>query len=425
NTSPPIYIRHTTVDHFGIIVPSSQQTAGVPFNVTIYALDAFQNVCDDRNWGIPFNETVNLVASTGANTMYPGQYTLSKGSVVASVQLFKAPETTAKISASYSSISGTSNNIVTVPNEFKRLLVYQPLGMTRINGMFTGTSPVNFPMVDGAPFFPVGAVVNDSYHTPSGYDFIVYACDAYGNVVENLPDLAAHTVTVRTNDAYGVPITPTTINWVTGQQTVSVIFHTAREGMYVSGSTTYGGVADYTTTTFTTLAGTPYGLQTLVPGMSVVNGSGYYDGMEWFNGVTGVASTQISGGYFPITVQASDIYGNPTTAGLSNRIRVTSSGPTPSVPNGSSPFYGRLSDSSPDKLTLTAQMIVSSSQYVQIDTNDLDPGNLERTLKSTCKPLIWVAIGGSLEYRLIVNGVPYGTGTNSTTAICYPDTFSL
>lgn len=424
NTSPPIYIRHTTADHFGISVPSTQQTAGVPFNITIYALDAYQNVCDDRNGGTPFNETVNLAASTGANTMYPGQYTLSKGVVVASVQLFKAPETTARITASYASISGTSNYIVTVPNEFKRMLVYQPNGMNRINGVFTGTSPVNFPMVEGAPFFPTGAVVNDSTHSPSGYDFIIYACDAYGNITENLPDLAAHTVTVWSNDVYGIPVTPTTINWVTGQQTVKLIFHTAKTGMYVAGSTTYGGVADYTTTTFTTLAGDPYGLQTLVPGLYVEQGSGHTSGLIWNNGITGTASTQISGGYFPITVQACDIYGNPVIS-PTNYIRVYSNGPAPSVPRGGAEFFGYLGDSSPGKLTLTAQMIVGSSQFVQIISDDLNPGNLQRTLETTCIPNIWVAVGASLEYQLIINGVPYGTGTNSTTAICYPDTFSL
>jgi hypothetical protein len=424
NTSPPIYIRHTTVDHFGVLVPSSSQTAGVPFNITILALDAYQNVCDDRNGGIPFNETVNLAASTGANTMYPGQYTLSKGQVVASVQLFKAPETTARITATYSSISGTSNNIVTIPNEYKRLLIYQPVGMNRINGVFTGTSPVNFPMVEGAPFFPTGAVVNDSTHSPTGYDFIVYACDAYGNIVENLPDLAGHTVTVWSNDAYGVPVTPTTVNWVTGQQTVKLIFHTAKDGMYVAGSTTYGGVESYQTVTFTTLPGDPYGLQTLVPGLYVERGSGRLNGLIWNNGITGTASTQISGGYFPITVQACDIYGNPVIS-PTNYIRVYSNGPSPSVPRGGAEFFGYLGDYAPGCLTLTAQMIVGSSQYVNIFADDLNPGNLQRTLETVCIPNIWVAVGATLEYQLIVNGVPYGTGTNSTTAICYPDTFAL
>lgn len=424
NSTPPIYIRHTTPDHFGVYAPSTPQTAGVPFNITIYALDAYQNICDDRNGGTPFNETVNLAATTGANTMYPGQYTLSKGGVVASVQLFKAPETTVRIIASYSSLSGTSSDIVTVPNEFKRLLIYQPLGMNRINGIFTGTSPVNFPMVEGAPFFPTGAVVNDETHSPSGYDFTIYACDAYGNIVENLPDLAAHTVTVWSNDPYGIPVTPTTINWITGQQTVYLIFHTAQQGMYVAGSTTYGGVEDYTTTTFTTLAGDPYGLQTLVPGLYVEQGSGYVNGLRWNNGVTGSASTQISGGYFPITVQACDIYGNPVIS-PTNYIRVYSNGPSSSTPRIGAEFYGYLGDSSPGKLTLTAQMIVGSSQFVQIVSDDLNPGNLQRTLETTCIPSIWVAVGASLEYQLIINGVTYGTGTNSTTAICYPDTFSL
>ncbi len=427
NTSPPIYIRHTTADHFGISVPSTPQVAGVPFNITIYALDAYQNVCDDRNGGIPFNQTVNLAASTGANTMYPGQYTLSKGMVVASVQLFKAPETTARITASYSSISGTSSNIVTVPNEYKRLLIYEPTGMNRINGVFTGTSPVNFPMVEGAPFFPTGAVVNDATHSPAGYDFIVYACDAYGNIVENLPDLAAHTVTVQSNDVYGIPVTPTTINWVTGQQTVKLIFHTAKTGMYVTGSTTYGGVADYTTTTFTTLAGDPYGLQTLVPGLSIENGSGRIGVAGWYNGVTGVAMAQVSGGPFPVTVQACDIYGNPVIS-PTNNIRIYATGANitnDSFPIASNLFFGDLGSSAPGKVSLTATLIATTSTIAQFNVTDMTPGNLNKTLDPVCIPSINILVGQDLGFQIIVNGVPYGTGTNSTTATVFPDVFSL
>ncbi len=427
NTSPPIYIRHTTVDHFGISVPSSSQTAGVPFNITIYALDAFQNICDDRNGGTPFNETVNLAASTGANTMYPGQYTLSKGQVVASVQLFKAPETTARITATYSSISGTSNNITTIPNEYKRLLIYQPIGMNRINGVFTGTSPVNFPMVEGAPFFPAGAVVNDSTHSPSGYEFIVYACDAYGNIVQNVPDLAAHTVTVQSNDAYGIPVTPTTINWVTGQQSVYLIFHTAKQGMYVSGSTTYGGVADYTTTTFTTLAGDPYGLQTLVPGLFVAQGSGKTGMAGWFNGVTGIAMAQVSGGPFPVTVQACDIYGNPVIS-PTNQIRVYATGAnfsSGSFPTATNLFFGYLGDSAPGKVSLTATIFATTQTIAQFNVTDMNPGNLNPTLDPQCIPSVSILVGEDLGFQIIVNGVTYGTGTNSTTAVCYPDVFSL
>jgi len=425
NTTPPISMRHTTHTHFGILVPPGEQVAGVPFNITIQALDAFQNVCDNRNGGLPFNSTAELSASTGSNTMFPLQYTLNNGEAVASVRLFKAPETTVRITASYAGITGTCDtDIQTISNEFKRLLVVEPGGMSRNNGVFTGTTPVNFPMYSGAPFWPAGAVVNDESHTPAGYDFIIYACDSYGNVTAT-PDLAGQTVIVTTSDAYATPVTPAAISTVTGQENILVRFHTAQTGNWVSATMNNPEITDFTTNTFTTLAGDPYGLQILIPGLYAANGSGRTSsgGSLWYNGVTGLASTQVSGVYFPVTVQASDIFGNFVNS-PTNTIRLQSTAPDPSFPRVGDPFVGDLgSGGDPGKITTTARFVVNASQYVNMEVQDINPGNLQRTYETPVQ--VYVVLGGQLDYQLIVNGVYYGDGTNSTTAVAYPDTFAL
>ncbi|HRU39951.1 MAG TPA: hypothetical protein P5511_08745, partial [Candidatus Goldiibacteriota bacterium] len=256
---------------------------------------------------------------------------------------------------------------------------------------------------------------------------------AYGNVTAT-PELAANTVTVYINDNYAQPVTPTTIDTVYGDRLIDVIFHTAKQGMYLRAQTTQSGIADYTTPTFTTYAGPAYGLQLIVPGLTVVEGSGRTIGAfsNWYNGVTGIPLSQYTTNPFPVTVQSADIFGN-FAVGAANTVRVYTSASTyinpypQSFPFGGVDFVGTLGDASPGRVTLTAYYSVTAAKDVELKPQDMSPAgpsNLERVWISY--PTVPIVLSGDLRFQIIVNGVDYGIdGTNSVTAVVYPDTFAM
>ncbi|MCE5301246.1 MAG: hypothetical protein LLG37_10315 [Spirochaetia bacterium] len=428
--SPYINLRHTTFDHFGVHVPTTPVTAGIPFSITIRALDAYQNVCDNRNGGTPFNNAANLSSNTGSNTMWPVTQGLTNGTVTSSVQLFKAPETTANITAEFGGNTGTSDYINTVPNGFERLLVISN-GMVRDNGRFTGANPSVgiFYMYDTArpPYYPsYSTTVNDATHSPTGEQFMIYSCDAYGNIAPT-PDAMGYTVTVTTNDPYAVPVTQTTIDGTYGNVVTNVIFHTAMSGAWVQADINNPQIENYRTPTFTTKAGTEYGLQLLIPGLYVVNGSGHDVAGVWNNAVQGTPQTQVSGAYFPVTVQAADIYGNFVNV-VSDEVRVTSTGPTGSFPTSTNSFRGNIGDADVGILTLSAMMNVSAAQFINLQVDDLDNNTLDQTWENQVN--VYVILGGELSYRVYASPdgsvwTPYGDGTNSITAVAYPSKFSF
>jgi hypothetical protein len=391
NTTMPISIMHAAQDHFGVSAPPGTRTAGASFPVTVCALDAYQNICDNRNGGIPFSDTVSLSPSTGYNTMYPYNVILGNGQAVLYASLYKAPEIGVNISAFTSMyVSGTSQDFNTASDSFSRLLVFEPAGMNMENGRYAGNTPGVFPMASGAPFSNIPGATTVSYlsgssHLAAVHTFVIYACDAYGNVTST-PDLAGQTVSVWTNDAYAAPVTKTALDPVTGRCFVDMVFHTAGQGVSVSAHTTFGGAADFTTNTFTTLAGPAYGMQLLSTGLSVVEGSGntIVPSGNWYNGVTGTPAAHVSGEYFPVTIQACDIFGNFVPNNY-DRVSLTAGGLTDaggSFPEPADIFAGYLGDSAPGRLTLTANMNVNISQYIQLVPGDLVPGpwNLNRTL---------------------------------------------
>ena len=224
--------------------------------------------------------------------------------------------------------------------------------MAQNNGYFVSDPPTEFPMFTG---MPITRTVNDYDHSPTGYQFIVYSCDAYGNITAT-PDVIGQTLTITTNDPYAYPVTPTTIDAATGQAIVNVIFHTAMEGVTVGAHITLDGIEEFETPGFPTNAGTPYGLQLLVPGLYVENGSGGWVGSAWDNGVRGEENAQLSGIYFPVTVLACDMFGN-FAQGVYDQVQVSSGDDSPSaIPQSGSPVTLTLDNSS---ATMNARLIRS------------------------------------------------------------------
>jgi hypothetical protein len=436
--SDPIPIKHTTFDHFSVVAPAGPVIAGVPFNINLQALDINQNLCDDINGGIPFNKIANLTANTGANTMWPTTYQLSKGTAVASVQLFQAPNTNVNITAENTGLTGVSDSIITAPDSFKRLLI-TTTGMARKNGVFTtAVQPLTFTMYDVTmPPFSASSnqtKVNDASNLPNGYTFNIYSCDAYGNITATT-DVIGQTLTVTTNDPYALPVTLTAIDSVSGQVSVSLVFHKAAPGIVVSASITNPLIQTYTTPSFTTLPGTTYGLQLMVPGLSVDGGSGYYDNtfLTWANGITGTPKANYSGVPFYVTVQTCDIYGNVTND-ISHHVRITSTAPAPSFPTvGANTFNGNLGQPDVGISTCTAVMTTGSPQYINMLATDLDDVTMNKTWSIPVN--IYITNGGSLEYAVFAASntwtasaayTPYGTdGTNSVNATAAPSKFGF
>ena len=442
NTTPPINMRHTTFDHFGVSAPGGPVIAGVPFNITLQALDQFQNICDDLNGGTPYNSSAALQAKTSANTantMLPVSYLLSKGEAIASVQLFQAPDTNIHINAGSGSNLGASAAIITAPNEFKRLLV-MTAGMIRTNGVYsTGLTSTVFTMYDTTlpPFSPSNQViVNDAGHTPSGYPFTIYSCDAYGNITATA-DVLGQTITVTTNDPYALPVTLTSIDSGTGLVGINMVFHRAAPGIFVSASITNPLIQSFTTPSFTTLAGTPYGLQVVVPGLTADNGSGHLSGPGWYNGMTGTPQTQLSGGQpFTITIQASDIYGNFTNS-VTDQVNLISNSSTsfPGDDTLNPSFIGTLGQPADAGIsTLSAQMVVASAMNVQLNPYDITDPTKNHILKPY--PIIYVALSGSLQYSVLADPNTYtantdaaytdfGDSSNSINALAKPAKFAF
>jgi hypothetical protein len=379
NTSPYIFVRHTDFNKLYVLAPSGPALAGSQIFLTITATDAYGNTCDNINGGTPFNNLVNLAANTGANTMWPFTGQLINGTTVTAVKLFKAPQIDTQITAEYSGIEGTSNNIITTPGQFSRLLLLGP-GMQRQNGVFTTAQPHNFVMYDTTQkiFAPNEiASVNDAYNNPAGYQFELYSCDMYGNVTASAA-VAGSPVTITTGDINAPAAAPVYINPLTGETQFNVAFHTVMNGVSVTASIASPSDGNFTTPSFTTLSGTPYGLQMLIPGLYAAGGTGYYDNtaMKWYNGVTGTALLQLSGTPFEVTIQAADIYGN-----LSNVVRdnviVTSGAGAPSLPSsGSGAFNGWIGDVDSYTSTLNAQFIVSSDQSISIQAEDISNSSI-------------------------------------------------
>ena len=410
NTSPPINIRHTTIDHLRVDAPAGPITAGVPFNITIVALDAYSNTLDAINGGTPFNSSIDLQAATGDNTMWPEDYTLSSGVGIASVQLFKAapPFLITQITGSYAGVTftceGTSSNIQTISNEFERLLIISS-GMTRENGWFSGSTPNNFPMYSGSPSFSGGSnLVNDGEPgggPGGGYQFVVYSCDAYGNVTPT-GDVIGQTVNVMTSDEYAYPVTPTAIDSVTGQVIINGIFRTAMQGVSLTATINNSSIADFTTPTFTTYAGAPYGMQIIVPGYERVSGAGYYDfgDSKWYNAVTvtnQVPSVPV-GVTFSVTVNACDKFGNSVSSST-NHISVTSTDADGNAyPGGGGDHVGYLGDVDAASLTLSARLYTQG--YMIIQSDDLDNA-LDRNMKSW--PRIQITDPDDLDYYVRIS----------------------
>ena len=120
--SATVSVDPSTIDHFNIANPGTQ-AAGVAFNVSITAKDAYGNTVPSYTDSkvVAFSGPGNSPAPSSTAPTYPGSVTFAAGVGTASITLFKAESTT--LTATQASISGVSGNFTVDPGSANNFLV--------------------------------------------------------------------------------------------------------------------------------------------------------------------------------------------------------------------------------------------------------------------------------------------------------------
>ncbi len=338
------------------IILSSVATAGIPFQVTVTAIDAYGNTLDSLNGAalFPTYSAVDLGAQTdagGNKSIWPTQLGTLEANrwqegvsypwVYSYKQVSGSQFLTATHDFGYGNRSGTSGNF-SVDENFYARIVPIVTGMDTpdavgAGGTYSGT-------YDTAPPQALVSVFNNfgtpTLHTAGNIVSLqAYTCDIYGNGLR-YPDV---TISMSTSDPYA----PVSANVAVVPTNGYANFTTFR--FHTRGASTITCVdEDVTTTTagttplVTVVSGPYFGLQAVVPGLIAIEGSGTTNVSNvspvgngaWYNGVTPAnpslalnaynGSAQFAGSWFPVSIQAVDLYGNIRTGTPANIIELRS-----------------------------------------------------------------------------------------------------
>ena len=169
-SSPFIRTKHTTADHFILKMPEENMTAGAYKYVTLVAVDAYGNTCDNRYTGVPFNNTADISVYYGSITISADYYsvdnTICENGLIYPMFTFGLTGIDFTASASSSGISGIS-----LPFSVNRGQYFKTL----IKGQGQFHDPGNM-VTGGVTGSPAPASINNGYNT------ILYATDWYGNI---------------------------------------------------------------------------------------------------------------------------------------------------------------------------------------------------------------------------------------------------
>lgn len=259
----------------------NSQNAGVPFNVTVNAVDA--------NWNLITTVTdevaiANALAADAATSVLPANANLVAGTGTFSVTLRRSATNHQLVASNVtqpSILSSTSANLTVIRGAFTKLLITLP-GETYSPGTATGRTGTATP-------YPA---------TGTGMTVTVRAVDAYWNLVNTITDV----VNLTTTDPTG---TFTTNNLALSAGTRTFIARLRTAGSLHT--ITVSDVTDNTKTANTSnpvtiTAGAFTKLVLVLPGETSVEGIAA--------GKTGAPSSQVAGQPFSIFVKAVDAYGN-------------------------------------------------------------------------------------------------------------------
>ena len=259
------------------------QSAGVPFNVIVNAVDA--------NWNVVAAVTdevaiTHAVSSNNATSVLPANANLTAGTGTFSVTLRRADTGYQLVASNITEptiLANTSANFEVIRGAFVKMLITLP-GETYAPGTIAGN---------------VGTA--DSHPANGNISVVVRAVDEYWNLV----DVATDVVQLTTTDPNG-SFTTNNLALLAGTRTFIATLRTAGN----TNTITVDDVTDNTKTSFTTnpITVTVGGFEKLV---LVLPGETSVEGIP--EGKTGTPNSQIAGQPFSVFVKAVDAYGNTVT----------------------------------------------------------------------------------------------------------------
>jgi len=273
-------VPNTTSGKTGTVIA---QNVGVPFDVTVNAVDANWNVVNSITDEVAI---ANALASDADRSVLPANANLVLGTGTFSVTLRRSATNHQLIASNITQPSILPNTSTSLPvnrDAFAKLLITLP-GETYAPGTATGKTGTANP------------------HPASGnLSVVVRAVDAYWNLVNTVTDV----VQLTTTDPNGT-FTSNNIALAAGTKTFTARLRTAGNIHTITvNDITDNTKTSYTTDPITVTAGAFTKLVLVLPGETAVEGLAA--------GKTGVPSSQVAGQPFSIFVKAVDAYGNTVT----------------------------------------------------------------------------------------------------------------
>ncbi|MFN8622422.1 MAG: Ig-like domain-containing protein, partial [Chloroflexota bacterium] len=302
--------------HLRVTAPGST-TAGAQFNVTVTALDGYDNAAPTYAGAVHFT-------STDGGATLPANSTLTNGAGTFSATLAtQGTQTITGTDTNTGTITGTSNSITVAPSAAQTIsLVLSP---TSITANFSATTTATVTIKDGSNNPLQGKTVT---------------------ITQN-GDVTVGTVTDNHNGTYTATITASKtsgVTTITATDTTDSIF---------------------TTTNLTEVAGPATQLAVLLPGETIAAGTGV---KSW----TSSAYVATAGTAFNITVRALDQYFNLATTAtptVTFASRIAGSADSTAVLPGSTTLVGgtRTVSVTPKAATTTTNWVIVASSNPLVD----------------------------------------------------------
>lgn len=335
--------------------------AGVPFAVTISAVDEYDNTLNSTLGATPFYQNSAVVLSVdtdegGKRSMWPyaaGRLEATQwmeGQSKPWLYLYRKTSASIQISAEFNEQKGYSSNIIVRANDYARIVSLVP-GMVSspdyqgAGGTYTGDYANCPPEADIAVFNHFGDTPQ-AVIAGEAVEVKAYSCDSYGNMVKQQNT----EIQLTSTDRFAPQPDNIAINPEEGYALFSTFaFHTQGLERITCEPVQNSNLVTGPTPGILVVPAPFYGLQIIAPGQVAIEGSGL-QGTTWYSGVTptepwvpGVqqysARAQFRGVYFPVIVQSVDEFGNFIDTG-DDEIELRSDDPEYAAePSGRAGYY--------------------------------------------------------------------------------------
>jgi len=210
--------------HYKVEAPTADQTAGMPIAIKISAMDAYENVNTLQNTLDPVVYTgPSNALILGTTPIYPANANFVAGVANIIIVLFRAEETT--LTATFGTITGTSNTIKVVPNvlAFYRVIYgvippkieeYAPFGVTAwgVDAWYNERAGSNRVTISAEPVDGTANGVLGSLYNPE----LALDLSAGPGTITDLTYTEAELIWIVAKDLNGI----TSVNAITGPITV-------------------------------------------------------------------------------------------------------------------------------------------------------------------------------------------------------------